>query len=93
MSKKTPSSCQKATSEIRHPPPPSTQKPYVASRMCSCLPLLIKLRRCDVFFKFSLLLGGTAQIVGGGWGCGGGMGLQVVVCHLTDELEMLLANP
>lgn len=46
------------------------------------------------FGKFSLLLGGTAEIVGGGvWGCGGGVGLQALVCHLTDELEMLSANP
>lgn len=42
------------------------------------------------FGKFSLLLGGTAEMVGGGWG---GMGLQAVVRHLTDELEMLSANP
>lgn len=41
------------------------------------------------FGKFSLLLGGSDEIVGGGVG---GVGLQVVVCHLTDELEVLSAN-
>lgn len=47
------------------------------------------------FGKFSLLLGGTAQIVGGGgaMGWGGGGGLRALVCHLPDELETLSADP